>query len=311
VVLSIVVIYLPNARREDLSRVVRSTVLRPILALQRGAVDRNAWFEDPTRLRAQRDSLAAFLVGQATLSAENKHLRELLGLHERLPPSFVPAEIVRVPGPGSEGSFQLTAGTGQGVQPGSTIVAAEGLVGRVNTVDQNVAFGIDWLNDNFRAAAMTTEGDIYGIVQPRTVDGESLLVLTGTPRHVELPEGTLIVTSGHGGVFPPGIPIGRVVGPEGSEEDWQRNYLIRPLVSPSEMTYVLVLGDPQRSLNGQDLALSWGIRPAEQPVVEEGFIASQNAAVARADSASRPRTRSPTSTQTGPPLLGDPVRPPQ
>ncbi len=72
-----------------------------------------------------------------------------------------------------------------------------------------------------------------------------------------------IVTSGHGGVFPRGIPIGVVVGPEGGEEGWQRNYLIQPMVGPSEMTYVLVLGNPQRTLEGRDLALAWGIRPAD------------------------------------------------
>src|SRR5690606_34882670 len=129
-----------TAQREGVARLVRATVLRPVLAMQRGATDRAALFEDPTRLRAQRDSLAAFLVGQAPLEAENRHLRELLGLRERLPRSFVSAEVIRLPERASDGYFQLTAGADRGVVPGATIVAADGLVGLVREVDDAISF---------------------------------------------------------------------------------------------------------------------------------------------------------------------------
>jgi rod shape-determining protein MreC len=290
VFLAVVLLFLPNWYREELARGVRGTLLRPILALQQGAVERHALFDDPSRLRAQRDSLAAFLVGQATLAAENRELRELLGIRERLPPSFVPAEVVRIPGRGSEGFYQLTAGAEHGIAAGSPVVSALGLIGRVREADGRVSFGIDWMHPEFRASAMTVDGDVYGIVEPRRVGGEPLLVLTGTPRHVELEPDALIVTSGHGGVFPRGIPVGVVIGPEGGDEGWQRNYLIRPLVAPSAMTYVLVLGEPQRTLEGQDLALAWGIRPVE-PIaeVEREF----EAAVAAADAAARGQPTAP------------------
>ena len=268
--IALLLLFIPNVYREAIAGGIRASVLRPVLALQQGAVERNTLFDDPARLRAERDSLAAFLVGNATLASENRQLRELLGLKDRLPPSFVPAEVVRVPGRGSEGFFQLTAGSSRGVTAGASIVAAQGLVGRVREVDETIAFGIDWMHPEFRASAMTVDGEVYGIVEPRRVATEPLLALTGTPRHVDLQPGTLIVTSGHGGVFPRGIPIGTVIGPEGGEAEWQRNYLVQPLVGPSEMAYVLVLGDPQRSMEGQDLALVWGIRPTEPREPEEG-----------------------------------------
>jgi rod shape-determining protein MreC len=298
----LLLLFLPNQYRENLARSIRGTVLRPVLALQRGAVERHALFEDPARLRAERDSLAAFLVGQATLSAENRQLRELLGLQERLPHSFVPAEVIRIPGRASEGFFQLTVGSNHGVVRGASIVAAQGLVGQVRDLDGNLSFGIDWMHPEFRASAMTIDGDIYGIVEPRRVAGEPLLALTGTPRHVELEENAIIVTSGHGGVFPRGIPIGVVIGQEGGEEGWQRNYLIRPLVGPSEMAYVLVLGEAQRTLEGRDLALVWGIRPPEPaPVPEPG---PEPVAAAPAPTPTPPAARPP-----GPALLGVPVEP--
>jgi rod shape-determining protein MreC len=291
--------------RDDLARTVRGTVLRPVLALQRGAIERNALFDDPISLRAQRDSLAAFLVGQATLAAENRQLRELLGLQERLPPSFVPAEVVRLPERGGEGQFQLTVGTNQGVTIGAPVVSAQGLVGRIVDTDANLSLGIDWMNSAFRAAVMTIDGDVYGIAMPHRAGGEPLLVI-GTPRHVELERDALFVTSGHGGVFPRGIPIGVVVGLE-SSDDWQLYYLIRPLVAPSEMTYVLVLGEPQRTFEGRDLALSWGIRPVEpDPVVEQEFEATLSGPGVTAPPAAPP---APPSPPPGPTLLGEPVQP--
>lgn len=318
--LALVLVALPGEQREGLARVLRASVLRPVLALQQGSVERHARFDDPDRLRAQRDSLAAFLVGQAAVATENRELRELLGLRQRLPRSFVPAEIIRVPGRGAEGFFQLTAGRAQGVEAGAPIVGPSGLVGRVRSADDGIAFGIDWMNPEFRASAMTVDGQIYGIVEPRTSrSGEPMLALTGTPRHVKLERGTLIVTSGHGGVFPRGVPIGTIVATEGAETSWQRTYLIEPSVSPSEMNYVLVLGAPQQSLGGQDLATVWGIQPTE-PLEADSSAAALLQAAARAQTTTQATTQAPAAAaprparpaapqRSGPRLLGEPVRP--
>jgi rod shape-determining protein MreC len=243
-------------------------VLRPVLAMQRGAAERETRFADPERLRAERDSLAVYLVGHATLAAENRQLRALLGLQQRLPPSFVPAEVIRVPGRGYEGFFLLTAGREQGLHVGAPVIAAGGLVGMVRNVDDAQAMAIDWTHPDFRASAMTPDGETYGIVEPWTRGGETRLALTGTAFHTELPVGTLVVTSGRGGVYPRGIPIGTVVGMEDEEAGWRKSYMLQPFVGPGEMTHVLVLGDVEPTLGGRDLALSWGIRPPEPEPVD-------------------------------------------
>jgi rod shape-determining protein MreC len=307
---------LPGPYRETLARGVRSTVLRPVLRLQQGSVERHARFDDPDRLRAERDSLAAYLVGQAALATENRELRELLGLGAKLPSAFFPAEVVRFPGRAAEGYFQLTAGSEQGLRPGAPIVAPSGLIGQVRSVDGTIAFGFDWMNAEFRASAMTLDGQIYGIVEPREgPGGEPMLALTGTPRHVQLQANTLIVTSGHGGVFPRGIPIGTVTGVEGRETSWQRNYLVRPLVSPSEMTYVLVLGAPQEALAGVDLARAWGIQEQEPTPMDTTAATAAARAAAAAQGLPAPTggiapaTR-PAPRPAGPRVIGEPVRRP-
>jgi cell shape-determining protein MreC len=302
---------LPGTFRETVAGGVRDTLLRPVIALQRGAVESDARFADPARLRSERDSLAVYLVGQATLAAENRQLRNLLGLRQRLPPAFVPAEVVRVRERGFDGAFLLTAGQEDGVRVGAPIIAASGLVGMVREVDDRLAMGIDWTHPDFRASAMTTDGETYGIVEPRTAArGEAMLALTGAAFHTDLADGTLIVTSGRGGVYPRGVPIGTVVRPEEAEAGWRKSYLLRPLVSPAEMTHVLVLGERREALGDQDLALSWGIQPPQPEPVDTGRVS------APAPRVSQPATSTPAASpapsaprRQGPRLLGRPVQP--
>jgi len=59
------------------------------------------------------------------------------------------------------------------------------------------------------------------------------------------------VTSGLGGVFPRGIPIGVVVGPAGEEKGWGRTYLVRPVVQPAALSHVMILTSPRAA--GSDL----------------------------------------------------------
>jgi cell shape-determining protein MreC len=308
---AVVLRLMPAPQEEALARALRSTVLRPVLALQRGTVDRSVQFADPARLRAERDSLAAFLVGHAGISAENQELRGLLGLGPRLAISFVPAEVTRVSGRDVGAAFLITAGADDGVQPGDPIVAAAGLVGRVLSVEPRAAVAIDWTHPQFRASAMTSDGETFGILQPRQrATEEPLLELTGTPFHSDLQPGDLLVTSGHG-LYPRGIPVGRVVRPAG-EDQWQKSYVVRPIVSPGEMTYVLVLGRRTEGMSGADLAQSWGIRVAQDRPARDTLRIEEPGAM--------PPAATPSPAQAAPPpqprprqprLLGEPVqRPP-
>jgi rod shape-determining protein MreC len=318
-VAALVLVFVPQSFREVLSQGIRGTVLRPVLAVQRGSLEREARFADPARLRAERDSLAAYLVGQASLAAENRQLRSLLEMRGRLPLSFVPAEIIHIRDRGSEGAFMLTAGQSAGVTVGSPIVAAAGLVGMVRNVDRDVSLGIDWTHRDFRASAMTVDGETFGIVEPRQVGGEVLLAMTGAAFHTTLEEGTWIVTSGRGGVYPRGIPIGQVVASMEEEAGWRRSYLIRPAVGPAEMAYVLVLG-AEAVGTPRDLALSWGIRPEPQrPDTAEVSVlratptdeAGEVEVPAEGEPLAEPTPAQPAQPRPQQPrLLGEPVQPP-
>jgi rod shape-determining protein MreC len=289
--------------------------------MQGGSADRAGRFGDAGQLRAERDSLAAFLVGQATLAQENRELRALLGFRERLGYSFVPAEAARGRGVGATGTLQLSAGQRQGVGPAAAIVTAEGLVGSVWKLGERSSVGIDWTHPEFGLSVMTQDGETYGIAKPTNGPrGERMLALTPVAFHTQPPNGSLIVTSGDGGLYPRGIPVGRVTGVGRAEGGWQRVYYIRPLVSPAQMSHVLILGAPTKALTDEDLAAAWGVSLSAQvrrDSARAGGPVSPDAAAPTAPrarpAAPRPRPqapqRRPQFVDPTPELPGKPVDP--
>jgi len=320
-VLSLLLLAIPPAYRDSVGHAVRSTVLYPVLAMQHGASDRAGRYADASRLRAERDSLASYLVGQSNLAAENRELRALLGFRPRLTYSFVPAEADRVSGPGSDGTLQLSVGSGDGVKPDAPLVTAEGLVGKVSRLGDHDALAIDWTRDGFAVAVMTVDGETYGIANPaKDPHGEQVLALTPVAFHTVPDTGSIVVTSGDGGLFPRGIPVGKVIGQGKQAGGWQRTYYIRPMVNPAQMAHVLVLGDPQPGRSDQDLAAAWGVRLMQTQVADTTARAvAPDAATPMAPvrpqsapPAARPRLRPrPRQVDPTPELPGRPVFPGQ
>jgi rod shape-determining protein MreC len=90
-----------------------------------------------------------------------------------------------------------------------------------------------------------------------------------------VPLGTLVLSSGLGGVFPKGIPVGTVIGTVREEAGWERVYRLRPAANPGSAAHVLVL----LGSRGGDLAPAF---PSDSVV--EALRLDSIARVRRADS---------------------------
>jgi rod shape-determining protein MreC len=258
--IGIFLFFLPATYQAPVRQAVRGTALRPFLALQTGIVDRRIRSVDLLELRAERDSLAAIVAAQTTLGEENQRLRALLGLRARAEPGFRPAEVIRLGIAGSESSFLLDIGSADGVVVGSPVLSADGLLGIVWEVDQRSAQAIDWTHPDFRASAMSSDGAVYGLVEPRRgpFREADLLAMTGAPFHSDIRPGTRVVTTGRGAIYARGIPLGVVVGVEDVDTGWRKSYLVRPAVRPEAAMHVLV--GVRKDLGGEgDLTPLWHI----------------------------------------------------
>lgn len=276
---------LPASLTTPMASGVRRTVLAPLVMLQeRAELSRRALILSKP-IAAQRDSVTLRAFTVTSLENENGRLRQLMGLGSRLKWGFVPAEALHGRSVRDETTLTLTAGSLAGVARMSPVVAPEGLVGIVENVDPTMSQALFWTHPDFRVSAMTEDASAFGIVQSHLASASSghLLELRGVPFRTNLPANALIISSGLGGVWPRGIPIGRVIREIKTAEGWARTYLIRPAVFPADVTSVMIL-KPERVTKGFDnvWASAAGAEAAASRILVTGDSVAKSAALAEA-----------------------------
>ena len=236
--------YLGQQRQQRVASAIQSSVLRPFIALQRLTTDARRRASEVDALTARLDSLTALVATQASLRDENRTLRAMLGLAERTPHRWMPASVLRPGTPGSQSMFIVDVGGEDGVPVGAPVIGPYGLVGEIREVRAQTSVGMDWSHPDFRVSAMLAEGTTYGIVEPMRGEAfqeDERLVLNGTAYHADVVPGTIVVTSGLGGVYPRGIPIGKIDSLLDTEGSWRKSFWLEPMVEPGSVTHVLVL----------------------------------------------------------------------
>lgn len=253
--LALLVSVLPLEVRGGIAGALRRSVMTPLVALQQQAERARSALLTRDETMHQIDSLALRTVQLERLDQENARLRRLLGLGRAVGWGFVMADAIhgRVVGE-AETTLTLTAGSGAGVQRYAPVVAPEGLVGQVRTVDPTTSVAITWTHPDFGVSAMSADGSVVGIVKAHLRDWPErfLLEMQGVAFRSEMPAGTVIVSAGLGGVYPRGITIGTVISELATQEGWARTYLLRPAVRPSDVSNVMILLPPRvaRPLDG-------------------------------------------------------------
>lgn len=267
VALAIALTALPPAGKDVVATALRATVLRPFLGLQQLVVTAGQRTLDVQLLQARLDSATARLVARTTLEEENERLRALLGLAARAEIPWRAAQVLRPGTQGSESIFLLSAGRGDGIPPRAPVVTREGLAGVVREVREGHSIGMDWTHPDFSASAMSRDGTVYGFIEVRRglFREEDRLLLTSTPYHTRLEPGTEVVTSGIGGVFPRGIPVGRVLGVAEEQGGWITSYWVEPYVSPGDVVQVVILITP-----GTDEGWPGGAQPGADSLAYPG-----------------------------------------
>lgn len=250
--LALFITVLPTPVREAIAATLRRTVVAPLLGLQERAERARDAFAERDEVTARVDSLALRVAELEQMGLENQQLRGLLSLGRSLRWGFLPAEALHGQMIGGEEVLMLTVGSSAGARPGTAVVSPDGLVGKVTSTDPARSIAIMWTHRDFRASAMAADGSAFGIVRPHVGEAPNtigareaperyLLQMRGVAFRDALKPGTLVVTSGLGGVYPRGIPIGTVLGELQTSEQWSRTYLLRPAVRPPDVSNVMIL----------------------------------------------------------------------
>jgi rod shape-determining protein MreC len=315
--LSVVALVVPTRVGHGVADALRDTALAPLVWLQARAEEGRTSRVRFHEVTAQRDSSAYLSQGLPSLLVENERLRQLLTLSRRLSSSYVAAEVLHQSTATDGRTLLLSAGSSQGVSPFDPVVSPEGLVGVVLSTAERTSIAMTWAHPEFRVSAFTVTGNAAGVVAPSlsAVAGEGALEFRGVPYRDSVPSGSLVLSSGLGGVYPKGIPVGTVTGLVREQAGWERVYRLLPAANPGSVGHVLILVPPP----SVDLAAAFPSDSLLQAQRLDSLLrerradslaqAARDAAASRRDSLARVRRRADTADSGAAPAPSAPPPP--
>lgn len=211
------------------------------------------WFSPNEEAERENAALRVRLAEAERLERENAALRDALGWAQEHPGHIAAPVLDHGGGLGVWPRLTIGVGSAQGIEPGATVVAPEGLVGRVaaDNLTPNTCQVI-LLSDPTNRVAAEVPGLTRGILQGDAGDDlgerpdESLLyaprplLLRYVDKNAFLPMKQAVVSSGDGGLYPGGIPIGTVQRVHLDESGLAQVAEVSPAVDPSALDLVFV-----------------------------------------------------------------------
>jgi len=166
------------------------------------------------------------------LEAENNALHGLLNFVPDKEARYITARVIADTGGAFANSVLLNAGESASVRKGQAAITGEGLVGRIAGVGMRSSRILLITDLNSRIPVIIQPGGIRAIMAGDNSEQPRLIHL---PPGAVVGQGDRVVTSGHGGAFPSGLPVGRIssVGEQGIS--------VRPFVDRTRLGYVRLL----------------------------------------------------------------------
>lgn len=191
------------------------------------------------RLRDEVQRLRVDALRVSETTDENARLRRLLVLREQLPMTTLPGEVIARESGGWIRSLTVNRGKGDGVTRLTAVISPDGLVGRVLDVRPGVSI-VQILTDPASSlSAHVVRTRTAGLVEGEPSGAMRLKFMARDGAGIQV--GDLVVTSGLGGLFPRGIPIGRVRAIDDRGSALFHYATITPVVDLSRIDEVLLV----------------------------------------------------------------------
>ncbi len=238
-ILSILLMALPASFKLVYVRSFNRVIMSPVQWAAASLTSLGNMNEKIQELERRNSELALQLSRARALIDENERLRRLLEFSDRKGVGFLPARVISLNTNEPVTTVLIDKGSSSGITVYSPVMQPVGLVGKVIEVDGGTSLVQVFTHAQFRAAAMVPERGEMGIL--RSTGGN--LELTGLSMNTTIIEGDHVVTSGLGGVYPAGIPIGVVTGVREDQTGIEKTAALMPHVSLSKLFEVTVLVD--------------------------------------------------------------------
>nr|WP_319564202.1 rod shape-determining protein MreC [uncultured Rhodoferax sp.] len=236
------------------------TVMRPLVWAQSGSqyfqtLNTSQNKEAAAQYKLGLQSQRALQVEQLTL--ENTRLRGLLDMRERIKTPALAAQVLYDAADPYTRKVIIDKGALAAVQAGAPVLDESGILGQVTRVyplvsevtlltDRNQAIPVLNVRTGVRGLAFGESGARSGALELRFMDA-----------NVDMVAGDLLTTSGVDGVYPPGLPVARVLKIERRADSAFARIVCDPVARVAGSLHVLVL---------QPLTEQIHARPNDSPV---------------------------------------------
>jgi rod shape-determining protein MreC len=182
----------------------------------------------------------------AEIRQENNRLKELLGFSQDLHYQHIPAEIIgRDPG-NLFSAFVINKGSRAGVGVNMPVIAyhngTEGLAGKVIYSGAFESLVMPLYDVDCFVSSRLSESRYEGIVEGRGIPEIPLVMrFIGKRARDEINIGDMVVSSGMGGIYPPGINIGRVNRINYREDELSMEVELDPSIDFFRLEHVFVI----------------------------------------------------------------------
>ncbi len=203
--------------------------------------DRQYLTSQNQRLREDLLLANAKLNRMAAVAEQNERLKQLLDTQHSLKLNVQLARVIGVDLGAYRYQLTLNMGSRDGVKPGQPVIDAHGVMGQVKEVLPHTAV-VMLITDPAHAIPVTIARTGLRTVAYGTRDGDQLS-LPNLPLAAIVHVGDKLLTSGIGGRFPPGFPVGRIDQVSTATTGMFQVALARPAADIDRSTDVLLLHD--------------------------------------------------------------------
>ncbi|MDF1614011.1 rod shape-determining protein MreC [Desulfurivibrio dismutans] len=193
--------------------------------------------EENRRLREELRQHKAATSQYREAVATNVRLKKLLELRESLPDPTITARVI-----GRDSSLwfktiTIDRGSSDGVERGMPVVTVEGVVGQVINTSPNYAKVLLANDPNSAIDVIVQKNRVQGIVRGDS-DGFTLHYVLRTS---DVAEGDHVITSGLGGVFPKGLPVGQVSEVVRARRGMFQSIQVEPAANFSRLEHLIII----------------------------------------------------------------------
>ncbi|WP_339259141.1 rod shape-determining protein MreC [Lysinibacillus sp. FSL K6-3209] len=211
-------------------------------------------YEENKRLKARLEDFAAVQAEALVLKSENEKLMELSKAESLKAFNPIQATVIARNPDQWEEKIILDKGSSHGVEKNMAVMTAKGLVGKITLVTPFTS-EVELLytnNPNYRVSAMVLgEKEAYGLIEGFDKERNEL-IMKRIDSSLTVKEGEKVVSSGLGGIFPKGVPIGEITEVSTDDFGLTKMAYVKPSADFSILENVVIAKRTLTVIDGSD-----------------------------------------------------------